>query len=112
ETPALYLQALQSPGKTNCVALASSLARFKSRTIMWCRGTSGVVKVPGAVSGHLCVCSLLNVQGHMVTIYEEQNPTLRPEMTMPSHGIGPKTSGPQSKTGPTREKRSAWTWVE
>ncbi|OJZ88847.1 hypothetical protein ASPFODRAFT_44649 [Aspergillus luchuensis CBS 106.47] len=61
---------------------------------MWCRGTSGVVKVPGAVSGHLCVCSLLlNVQGHMVTIYEEQNPTLRPEMTMPSQGIGPKTSG-------------------
>ncbi|RDH26568.1 hypothetical protein BDQ94DRAFT_13310 [Aspergillus welwitschiae] len=72
---------------------------------MWCRGTSGVVKVPGAVSGHLCVCSLpSNVQGHMVTICEEQNPTLRPEMTMPSQGFGPKTSGPQSKTGPTEER--------
>jgi hypothetical protein len=62
--------------------------------------------VPGTVSGHLCVCSLLpNVQGHMVTIYEEQNPTLPPEITMPSKGFGPKTSGPQSETGPTREMK-------
>ncbi|PYH64003.1 uncharacterized protein BO88DRAFT_352091, partial [Aspergillus vadensis CBS 113365] len=106
ETPAFYLQALRSPGKTNRAALASSLARFKSRTIMWCRGSSRVAKVPGTVSGHLCACSRLpNVQGHMVTIYEEQNPTLRPEMTVPSQGFGPKASGPQSKMGPTREKK-------
>ncbi|GKZ75323.1 hypothetical protein AnigIFM50267_005439, partial [Aspergillus niger] len=72
---------------------------------MWCRGSSRVAKVPGTVSGHLCACSLLpNVQGHMVTIYEEQIPTLRPEMTMPSQGFGPKASGPQSKTGPTEER--------
>ncbi|PYH67065.1 uncharacterized protein BO88DRAFT_344769, partial [Aspergillus vadensis CBS 113365] len=60
----------------------------------------------GGVSGHLCACSLLlNAQGHMMTIYEEQTPTLPPEMTMPSQSISPKTSGPQSKTGPTREMK-------
>ncbi|RDH26278.1 hypothetical protein BDQ94DRAFT_164613 [Aspergillus welwitschiae] len=44
---------------------------------MWCRRTSRVVKC----------------RGHMMTIYEEQTPTLPPEMTMPSQSISPKTSG-------------------
>ncbi|OJZ79662.1 hypothetical protein ASPFODRAFT_54867 [Aspergillus luchuensis CBS 106.47] len=66
---------------------------------MWCRRTSRVVKCR---VGYLAICALapsylmsllLNAQGHMVTIYEEQNPTLPPEMTMPSQGFGPKTSG-------------------
>ncbi|GCB20100.1 hypothetical protein AAWM_02985 [Aspergillus awamori] len=83
ETPALYLQALRSPGKTNRAALASSLADFKYQDRHAVEMNFNDRSSAVWASGHLCVCSLLPIaQGHMLTLNEEQIPKPPPQMTM------------------------------
>ncbi|PYH50945.1 uncharacterized protein BO96DRAFT_405061 [Aspergillus niger CBS 101883] len=102
ETPALYLQALRSPGKTNRAALASSLADFKYQNRHAVEMNFNGRSSAGWASGHLCVCSLLpNAQGHILTIYEEQNPKPPPQMTM-------QASVQDAIWG---EERSVWAWA-
>ncbi|KAL3247016.1 hypothetical protein ABHI18_012549, partial [Aspergillus niger] len=78
ETPALYPQALRSPGKANRAALASKYGSRHALEMNF-NGRSSA----GWASGHFCVCSLLPIaQGHMLTPKEEQIPKPPSQMTM------------------------------